>query len=196
MQPHRASSGFTLVELLVVIGIIAILTALVIPAFNAIGGAGNVTLGGDMLAGQLDLARQRAMAENQRIELRIWQMPATSGGGLEWRATQIFRLDTGAAIEKPEQLPQGTRMLQHDSFSSLLSSSNPYAGVGTVGGQPNRQFKSVRFRPDGSTELPQAVVWTATVVPSNSTPTQDRPADNFATVQVDPITGRVSLHRP
>ncbi len=61
---RRGSFGFTLVELLVVVGIIIIMMGLMMPAFNAIKGGGDLTKAAYDVAGALEGARAYAMANN------------------------------------------------------------------------------------------------------------------------------------
>src|SRR5438477_2648668 len=58
------TSGFTLVELIVVIGIVILLTALLTPAFTNLKRAGDVTSAGYTIKGVLEQARTYAMANN------------------------------------------------------------------------------------------------------------------------------------
>src|SRR5207253_2886552 len=58
------SSGFTLIEMMVVIGIIVILMALIAPAFTSLKGAGDVTSAAYTVKGVLDQARTYAQANN------------------------------------------------------------------------------------------------------------------------------------
>jgi prepilin-type N-terminal cleavage/methylation domain-containing protein len=61
---HSARAGFTLLELLVVIGIIALLMVLVAPAFTNLKSAGDVTSAAYTIKGVLDTARTYAKANN------------------------------------------------------------------------------------------------------------------------------------
>src|SRR6266567_448737 len=56
--------AFTLIEMLVVMGIIAILMVLVAPAFTSLKSAGDVTGAAYTVKGALDQARTYAMANN------------------------------------------------------------------------------------------------------------------------------------
>jgi prepilin-type N-terminal cleavage/methylation domain-containing protein len=63
LQRERASA-FTLVELLIVIGIIAVLLVLIAPAFTTLKSAGDVTSAAYTVKGVLDTARTYAKANN------------------------------------------------------------------------------------------------------------------------------------
>src|SRR5206468_461340 len=60
----RRSSGFTILELLIVIGIIGLLLVLIAPAFTTIKGGSDVTSAAYTIKGVLDTARTYAKANN------------------------------------------------------------------------------------------------------------------------------------
>jgi len=79
-------AGFTLVELLIVIGIIAVLLVLIAPAFTTIKSAGDVTSAAYTIKGVLDTARTYAKANNTYTwvgfyEEDVSQPPTTVGVG-------------------------------------------------------------------------------------------------------------------
>lgn len=84
-----ALSGFTLLELLVVIGIIAILTVLVAPAFTTIKASNDITTAAYTLKGVLAQARTYAQADNTYVWVGFFEEngstrstnPATAGNG-------------------------------------------------------------------------------------------------------------------
>jgi prepilin-type N-terminal cleavage/methylation domain-containing protein len=61
---HSASRGFTLLELLIVVGIIVILLVLIAPAFTTIKGGTDVTSAAYTIKGVFDTARTHAKANN------------------------------------------------------------------------------------------------------------------------------------
>jgi type II secretory pathway pseudopilin PulG len=79
--------GFTLLELLVVIGIMIILTVLAAPAFTALKSAGDVTSAAYTIKGVLEQARTYAMANNTYTWVGFFEedagtfTPATPGNG-------------------------------------------------------------------------------------------------------------------
>jgi len=64
---RKPPSGFSLIELLVVVAIIALLTTLATTAFTSSGNARSLTKSAADLAGTLELARSHAMAKNTAV---------------------------------------------------------------------------------------------------------------------------------
>lgn len=83
----RGRTAFTLLELLVVMGIIAVLTALVAPAFTSLKSAGDVTSAADTIKGLVEQARNYAMAKNTYAWVGFFEedanssTPAVAGNG-------------------------------------------------------------------------------------------------------------------
>jgi len=84
---RRLTSGFTLVELMVVIGIIAILMVLVVPAFTTLKSAGDVTSAAYTIKSVLDTARTYTKANNTYTWVGFFEedisstTPGTAGAG-------------------------------------------------------------------------------------------------------------------
>jgi Tfp pilus assembly protein FimT len=83
-QSHAAGwkTAFTLVELLVVVGVMAIMTALVVPAFTAMQGSANVTKTAYDVEGALELARTYAMANNTYSWVGFFEEDPTQSSGV------------------------------------------------------------------------------------------------------------------
>ena len=79
MIPPRIRSGaFTLIELMVVIGVIVLLTSLLAPAFHNLKGAGDITPAAETIAGTLAQARSYAMANNTYTWAGFYEEAASS----------------------------------------------------------------------------------------------------------------------
>src|SRR5438552_8683473 len=82
-------AGFTLLELLIVVGIIGLLLVLIAPAFTTIKGAGDVTSAAYTIKGALETARTYANANNTYVWVGFYEedvtqpstTPATAGIG-------------------------------------------------------------------------------------------------------------------
>jgi prepilin-type N-terminal cleavage/methylation domain-containing protein len=87
--PLKRCRGFTLLELLIVVGIIAVLLVLLAPAFTNLKNAGDVTSAAYTIKGVLDTARTYAKANNTYTWVGFYEEdvsqsstnPATSGIG-------------------------------------------------------------------------------------------------------------------
>jgi prepilin-type N-terminal cleavage/methylation domain-containing protein len=84
---NSVRAGFTLLELLIVVGIIALLLVLLVPAFTTIKGAGDVTSAAYTIKGVLDTARTYAKANNTYTWIGFFEedisspTPGTAGTG-------------------------------------------------------------------------------------------------------------------
>lgn len=117
-------TGFTLLELLVVIGIIALLMVLVVPAFTNIKSAGDASSAAYTIKGVLDTARTYAKANNTYTWVGFFEEdastsstnPATAGNGrivmsivASKDGTQVY---TSVASPAADMDAAGTRLLQ------------------------------------------------------------------------------------
>ncbi len=207
--------GFTLIELLLVIAIIIVVATFMAPALNTVLRGTQLSQASQLLQSELALARQRALASDHDIEVRLVRyadpsVPGETAGSPssgKFRAMQSFEYaDDGTAkpVGKLVRLPGGIIMDSSSTLSTLLDSARDkvwgsevkpaLAEIGTS--YDTRYF---RFRPDGSTDLspvPTGQQWFVTLHGVSDGDNLTALPPNFATVQVDPVNGRNRLYRP
>ena len=232
--------AFSLVELLFVMVIIAIVTALTLPAFNSMGKAQALSSAGTSLLDTFALARQVAVAQNRVVELRFYRRlenPAQPAGPSNPEKFRSFRIMINTdvwndakkewvSVATPQTTMQDfpTRIVLNEDakYSSLI---HPYV-KGSPAGYEGRLVKTktdadyqddsllayqfIRFKPTGSVDLPTTGTpatggtgvkddrWFLTIQSEN--PEKDipknRPANNYTTILLDPVSGRVRTYRP
>jgi uncharacterized protein (TIGR02596 family) len=210
---RTCARGFTLVELLTVVGIMILLMAMVIPAFNSVGRTSNLTNGANMVVDQLNLARQTALTQNRLVQVRFYKLPGPTDGTnpTAYRAVRLFVYDPTGTVATPvsavKYLPTGS-IIVSGAFSTLLGPSYPFTSLAPTTGTENlpsfnnATYVAFQFRPSGGTSLdPNGVggdKWFLSFklendpVPAGNT----RPAINFITALIDPVSGRVRVFRP
>jgi prepilin-type N-terminal cleavage/methylation domain-containing protein len=108
-------SGFTLMEVLVVIGIIAALLVLVVPAFTSIKSAGDVTGTVYGISGVLDQARSYAMANNTFVWVGFKEVNVSKDASVNPQTAGTGRVAIAVIASK-----DGTR--GYDATNSSLTS--------------------------------------------------------------------------
>lgn len=185
-------TGFSLVELLIVIAIIGVLATILVPAFSTTVRAFELTRHGQQIADQLSLARQQATSKNAIVEVRF-----VAAGTNDWLGYQIWQISRDGQTAVPTgrllKFPDG--LMLNSSLSPLLLGSNVtiegrtnFPGVGTA------DYSALRIWPGGRISPPEPRANNYLTLQSR----QDSPSSpaNFFTVQVDPDSGRITVFRP
>jgi uncharacterized protein (TIGR02596 family) len=171
-------SGFTIIELLVVVGLIAVVIAFAVPATMTIIKSSQMSQAAQQVNDTLIFGRQLALTRNRPIEVRFYRFgdPETPGEKFDdpttgkYRAIQLFEvLENGAALPARDmvRLPRGV-IFQPDKYSTMLQenlrphveartdATCPELPVGTPEKRVGRNYwiNSFRYQPDGSTDLP------------------------------------------
>ncbi len=205
-------AAFSLVELLVVIAVIALIATFAAPALNTVLQGTQLSRASQLLQNELALARQKALASNQDVEVRFYRFGdagvpgenASDPSSGKYRAFQAFSYDDdGMArpIGKVQRLPESI-VFDRGALSSLLESSRskswgsevkpPLADVGT-----SYETRAFQFRPDGSTDLaPVGPHWFITLHAEKDGDNLAALPKNFATIRVDAVNGQNRLYRP
>ena len=112
--------AFSLVELLVVIAVIAVMTSLATPAFNAVRGAGSLAKAASDISGTLQQARSYAMSQNTYVYVGLQEVDAiqpTASDG------------TGRMVIVAVASKTGTRPANVASESVAISKAQPLDGA-------------------------------------------------------------------
>ncbi len=165
-QRGRASA-FTLLELLIVVGIIGLLLVLVAPAFTSIKGGTDVTSAAYTIKGVLDTARTYAKANNTYTWVGFYEEdvsqsstnPATLGVGR--LVMSIVASKDGTIIYDPSNPSQidATRLIQVDKLAKVdnvhLETFSDGSGTGsTFDTRPPVTFNGTQYRIGDTTTPP------------------------------------------
>jgi len=218
---RRSSAAFSLIELMVVLGIVGLLLAFAAPNLFSLITANSLSGEGTVLRNQLTLAQQLAVSRSADVEIRFFKMqnPDAAQNEETFRAFQLFQYNAQGELAPISQFFRvRAPVAVHDGLSTLLNPrsggatatdkqygfDSPRAGTadapsGEGGELKPTPFVSFRFRPDGSTDLPHRTAssdtWYITMVQGEGALQSNRP-DNYFCLQVNPYNGQVSEFRP
>lgn len=208
---HR---GFSLVEMLVVLSVIALVTAATAPTFFSMMKANRLSAAGEDIVNRISLAQQMAVSRNQEVDLRFYayEDPETPGSSALYRSMLVVAptADPNAPPAVAGQAP-AAKILSEISFikngivvADTATLSPIFSEQSRVSNPDNEQiiksgtanYKTLKFFPDGSCDVGsvqnQAYF---TVVEERDIKGQDIPK-NFFAIQIDRYTSRVITHRP
>ncbi len=186
-------TAFSLVELLVVMAIFALMAVIALPSIGNITQSTRINQAGQLLGDQIILARQEAVSKNRDVEVRIikFQDGFTPG----YRAVQLWLRDPTGTNPTPvgaiSKFPDGVVISDNPTISPLLTSNT---GNATFGGLGTKDYGGFRIRASGS--LPATVTTTNNFLTVQLARDPGIPATNFYAVRVNPVTGRLTFHRP
>ena len=177
-RPNR--SGFSLVELLVFVVLMAILAALSLPAFNGIRSGNLLSTGSGLVLDQFAIARQTALSRNARVRWQLISIPDSRNGdpsGFRRLRLEIFDPATRQWNQHGRPITLPISITADPARSTIVT--NP------AGGATNE----VIFLSNGRTGLDPNAVHSLTLYDGKNT-------NNFITVQVDPVSGRCRTFQP
>ncbi len=187
-------SAFSLIELLVVMGVIILLMTSAAIGLNSILRSSRMDQAGRVLVDEINLARQIAAAQNVSVELQFLSQPRPGSASNQFWMLQAGIPDKTNAnaplvpLRGKTLLPDGIALAPEGALSPILGAAG---GNGTA---------SITIRPNGILE-PRAGLsfntpWCVTLVPERKLGSAIADLDDFITVQIDPITARPTLYRP
>ena len=215
----KKQHAFSLIELLVVMAIIAIIAGITIPAFTHLGKAQSLTSAGASLLDQLALARQTAVSQNRVVEVRFYQrledptQPANATGNpARFRSfrTMVYdeQVNNAFAQTTMQNFPTRVVLCEDKTFSTLIFPytnsvpPRPFLKETLSSAEKDLSYQFIRFKPTGGTDLsitgtPAPVdKWFLTLKSDNDVATSTRPANNYYTIMLDPVSGRARTYRP
>jgi len=186
-----------LLELLLVLALVATLTAFALAAYGSLAEAAAITTGANLLSDALLQARQDAIAQNITVEVRFYDVPSSTDSTPAYRAVQLHVLQATASppLYPPLLLPTGMALdptVQYSPLLGGLASEMPTPDASDS--RLNSGTRVVRFFPDGSTDLDPTTMWFMTLRSIRSS-TVGFPR-NWACLTIDPPTGFVQIYRP
>jgi uncharacterized protein (TIGR02596 family) len=219
--PRFFRSAFSLIELMVVLGVVGLLLAFAAPNLLSLISANSLTGEGQVLRNQFTYAQQIAISKSADVEVRFFKMPdfVNARPDEAFRAFQLFQYNVNGElapispffrIRSPVAVHEGLSTLldvrangasaQEKRFGfSAPTQGMAEAPAGEGGRLQSTQYVAFRFRPDGSTDLPFRTAsqdtWYITLVQGDGAIQSSRP-DNYLCLQVNPYNGQVSEFRP
>jgi prepilin-type N-terminal cleavage/methylation domain-containing protein len=146
LKQRERASAFTLLELLIVIGIIAVLLVLLAPAFTTIKSAGDVTSAVYGIQGLLENARTYAKANHTYVFVGFAEVDVSFASSVSPQVAGNGRVAVAVVASK-----DGTRQVQYDStnpagdWAANYSNGANLVALGKLQRYENLHFLGVNF---------------------------------------------------
>jgi type IV fimbrial biogenesis protein FimT len=133
---HRNQSGFTLVELMVTVAVVAILAVVAAPSMSSMIDNGRITSQSEELVTSLQLARAEAVRRNTRVTLCPSADGSTCSASTDWASWIVHGMDNTAATPVDD-------IIRNNTATAKVQITGPAAGIA--------------FKPSGRIENTQKV---------------------------------------
>lgn len=217
----RLVKGFTLIEMIATISVLAVVSAVTVPALNGVNNSSSLNVGAREFANLVTQARSEAIARHNVIRLAVETKNGDANSALRRVSLWEWNEDTQNFIQLTawQELAQGL-IYEKDSPSYIRDSAYAQADGGSVRGdfvvdttssteasfEPlaiASKMRVIEFLPSGAVRVPGANSRNAifVIAPgfSDGTGAVTRvggAVNNWAQINVDTLTGRVRIYRP
>lgn len=162
---QRRSRGFTLIELMVTIAVLAIISAIAYPSFTSLMNSNRLSASANDLVGDMQTARSEAIRRNTRVTVCATADNTTCAGAAgDWRSWIIWIDNPAPAIDEVLRVGHAKAPLQ------VLASQAVADNAGTI-----------VFRADGMARAANDSLLTASIAPCMLTAS---PAENMRVVHI------------
>ncbi len=178
--PPFVASGFSLMELLTVIGVFAILAALALPAWDAVTGM-QLKAASDSLGDAISVARQIASSKGRETRIAFTRETENGNRIRAFQLVEVVRGPGGAVstnrISRNARLPDS--VVLNEDESPLLADWGGWQGL--------------RFRPGGR---PEGLFPTNNYLVLHPKTFAGQQPANYIVLQVNPVSGHVQKYQP
>lgn len=193
--PYRRHA-FSLLELLVVMGIMGLVLVMTLPALNSTREGLDVTRGTDIVVDSLNLARQQATSLNRPVVVRFYNSVADEDGVDGFSRLQLFVLQDDGALEastKMQRLPDRVLISGAAGMRNFLTNA-PTTPSPAFPAEAGLLASELTIRRDGSADLTPGQSSYLTVVPRRQRDKSE--PDNFGIVTIEPSNTTIAQIRP
>jgi uncharacterized protein (TIGR02596 family) len=215
---HQKRSGFSLVELLMVMAIIGVLTTLSVTGLASMMSSNHLNEATVVVQGQLELARQTAKTLNRSVQLRFYKDQNNTSAAPSIDCLQIVvpaensATEVDQPVEKPMLLPQSViiadnsptdlNLMDFSDSSSTFKSFNPpppsnYTDCYILTFSPTGAITATAA--NGSTNPSSnnsTVYWSLSLVPQTQYRARGTVSGNYATFYLNSVNGTYACARP
>lgn len=218
--------GFTLIEMLVVVTIIAVLLAVVVPGVSGMLDSTRLSSAGGAVTGMLLEAQQVASSRGRPVELRLYRKASQGVEKEEFNSVMILThyvkgesdpSNLSETLDEAVSLVEGNGayILPDDLIFHPATNYSSLLGSKTSGSRSDSKLVLLRdgkledYKPENlsndyhtflflpeGTNLPPDEKWFLTIVQSRGGLVPDSLPKNFYSVQINPVTSNVSVYRP
>ena len=205
-----ARHAFSLVEMLVVLGVIALVTAATAPTLFNMMKANRLSAAGEDIVNRISLAQQLAVSRNQEVDLRFYAFedPEMPGSAAGYRSTLIVAPSADPSVERagtPAKILSEMSLIKSGIVIGDSTTLSPILSEPTRVAKSDDEkyiktdaatYKVIKFFPDGTCDLGNVQNKSYfTLVEERDVRGGDVPK-NFFAIQIDRYTSRVVTHRP